>query len=57
MEISSVKADLLGRELLLNVDISSQFVIAPLSDSQKQEAKIFEKGKFDASGFHFVQNE
>lgn len=54
LEIASVKADLLGRELILNTDINSQFVIAPLMDGQKKEANIFEKGKFDALGYHFI---
>lgn len=54
LEISSVKADLLGRELLLNTDITTQYVVAPLSDAQKKEAKIFEKGKAEANGYHFL---
>lgn len=54
LEISSVKADLLGKELLLNTDISSQFIIARLGDAQKKEAQVFEKGKTEANGYHFI---
>lgn len=58
LEISSLKADLLSRELCLGVDISTTFIIAPLLDAQKNEAQIFEKGKTAANGYHFlsVQN-
>lgn len=54
LEISSLKADLIGRELLLNTDIRSQYIVAPLSDAQKKEAQIFERGKAAADGFHFI---
>jgi len=54
LEISYLRADLLTRELMLNTDISTQFVVAPLLDAQKREAQIFEKGKSDALGYHFL---
>lgn len=54
LEIAFLKADLLGRELILNTDISTQFVVAPLMDAQKKEAQIFEKGKSSAEGYHFI---
>ena len=55
-EISHVKADLLTRQLILNIDINSQYVIAPLLDVQKKEAQIYEKGRLggDAKGYHFL---
>lgn len=54
LEIGSVKADLLTRELLMNTDITTQYVIAPLLDAQKKEARIYEKGKSEALGYHFL---
>lgn len=54
LEIASLRADLLTRELMLNTDISKQFIIAPLMDPQKREAQIFEKGKTECVGYHFL---
>ena len=54
LEIASVRADLLSKELVLNTDISTQFIIAPLMEAQKKEAQIFEKGKTVANGYHFL---
>lgn len=54
LEISTLDADLLGRELTISTDISTTFIIAPLMDAQKKEAQIFEKGKSAANGYHFI---
>jgi len=54
LEISSLRGDLVTRELMLNTDISTQFVVAPLQEAQKREAQIFEKGKNEAAGYHFL---
>jgi len=54
IEMSYLNADLLSRELLLNADISTQYILAPLMEQQKKEAQIFEKGKADANGYHFL---
>jgi len=54
LEFSTIQADLLGRELVLNADINTQYVIAPLMEAQKKEAQIFEKGKSAMSGYHFL---
>ena len=54
LDIAYLKSDLIARELLLNVDISAQFVVAPLMDAQKREAQIFERGKVEANGYHFL---
>lgn len=37
LEIAYLRADLLSRELMLNTDISTQFIVAPLMDAQKRE--------------------
>lgn len=54
LEIANIKADLLTRELIMNVDLNLQYVIAPLLDAQKKEAIIFEKGRSAAQGYHFL---
>ena len=54
LEIANIKADLLTRELIMNVDLNLQYVIAPLLDAQKKEAIIFEKGRSAANGYHFL---
>ena len=40
LEIGYLRADLLSRELMLNTDISTQFIVAPLLDAQKREGNI-----------------
>ena len=37
LEIAYLRADLLSRELMMNTDISTQFIVAPLMDAQKRE--------------------
>ncbi len=37
LEISTLNADLLGRELTISTDISTTYIIAPLMDAQKKE--------------------
>lgn len=54
LEIAYIRADLITRELILNTDITTQYVLAPLSDAQKKEGQIFEKGKSEAEGYHFL---
>jgi hypothetical protein len=41
LEIAYLRADLLSRELMLNTDISTQFIVAPLMDAQKREGEFF----------------
>jgi hypothetical protein len=54
LEMSHLQANLLSRELMLNTDISTQYVVAPLMDAQRREAQIFEKGKTGTKGYHFI---
>ena len=50
LEIAYLRADLLSRELMLNTDISTQFIVAPLMDAQKREgAYIRSKRTINAS--------
>lgn len=39
LEIAYLRADLLSRELMMNTDISTQFIVAPLQDAQKKEGR------------------
>lgn len=39
LEIAYIRADLLSRELMMNTDISTQFIVAPLMDAQKREGE------------------
>lgn len=54
LDIAYLKSDLISRELLLHTDISAQYIVAPLMDAQKKEAQIFERGKIEAAGYHFI---
>lgn len=54
LEMSHLQANLLSRELMLNTDISTQYIVAPLMDAQRREAQIFEKGKTSCGGYHFI---
>lgn len=54
LELAFLRADLLSRELMIHCDISTQFILAGITDVQKKEAQIFEKGKTSASGYHFI---
>jgi len=54
LEIAFIKADLLGRELLMHTDIRTQLILAPLMDAQKKEAQMFEKAKTEMQGYHFI---
>lgn len=54
LEIGSLRADLLSRELLMQCDITTQLIVATLNDKQRKEAQIFEKGKGAVAGYHFL---
>lgn len=54
LEITYIRADLLSRELMIHCDISTQYILDTILDPQKKEAQIFEKGKVEASGYHFI---
>lgn len=54
LEIAHIKAELITRELLLATDITQEYIMAPLTDNQIKEAKIFEKGKNECNGYHFL---
>eukprot|EP00591_Stephanopyxis_turris_P001857 CAMPEP_0195519342 /NCGR_PEP_ID=MMETSP0794_2-20130614/14588_1 /TAXON_ID=515487 /ORGANISM="Stephanopyxis turris, Strain CCMP 815" /LENGTH=298 /DNA_ID=CAMNT_0040648473 /DNA_START=350 /DNA_END=1246 /DNA_ORIENTATION=+ len=53
-EISSLSADLRRRNLVIEADINTQFLMARLNDGQREEGAIFEEGKDKLRGLHFV---
>ncbi len=53
-EVSSLKCDLRRRELVVEADISTQFLMARLNDVQRAEAASFEEGKDSLNGLHFM---
>jgi hypothetical protein len=53
-EVSSLKCDLRRRELVVEADISTQFLLARLNDIQRAEAASFEEGKDSLNGLHFM---
>lgn len=54
MELCGVKVNQIEQELHVLTGIDAQFVLAPLTDKQRVEAKIFEQGKQAARGYHFL---
>lgn len=53
-EVASLKCDLRRRTLTMEADISTQFLMAKLNDEQRNEGRIFEDGKEQLRGLHFV---
>jgi len=54
VELCGVKCDIRKRVLVMEADISTQYLMARLNDAQREEGAIFEKGKNDLRGLHFV---
>jgi hypothetical protein len=53
-EICSLKCDLRRRTLVIESDISTQYLMARLNDDQRTEGAIFEEGKDNLRGLHFI---
>ena len=53
-EVASLKCDLRRRELVMEADISTQYLMAKLNDEQREEGAIFEEGKDKLRGLHFI---
>lgn len=53
-EVASLKCDLRRRTLVMEADISTQYLMAKLNDEQRSEGKVFEQGKEQLRGLHFV---
>ena len=54
IELAGISADLKGRNLCVDVDLDTQYLMARLTDEQRVEAEAFEAGKRRLGGLHFV---
>ena len=53
-EAVGLKADLRKRQLIMETDIDTQFLMARLNDVQRVEGAAFEEGKDTLNGLHFI---
>jgi hypothetical protein len=53
-EVVGLKADLRKRQLIMETDIDTQYLVARLNDVQRSEAAAFEEGKDSLNGLHFI---
>lgn len=53
-EVVGLKADLRKRQLIMETDIDTQYLVARLNDQQRVEGAAFEEGKDALNGFHFI---
>lgn len=53
-EVEALTADLRKRNLIMETDIDTQYLMAKLDDEQRQEAAVFEEGKDAMNGLHFI---
>jgi len=54
LEVAFVRADLKKKEMILEVGISTQFYMVRFNENQRAEAQVFENGKRQANGIHFL---
>lgn len=53
-EVAALRCDLRRRTLVVEADISTQYLMARLNDVQREEGVAFEEGKDRLGGLHFV---
>ena len=53
-EVVGLKADLRKRQLVMETDIDTQYLVARLNDVQRVEGAGFEEGKDALGGLHFI---
>jgi hypothetical protein len=53
-EVAALTCDLRKRNLIMETDIDTQFLMAKLNDVQREEGTAFEEGKDALGGLHFV---
>jgi RNA-binding protein Tab2/Atab2 len=53
-EVVAVTADLRQRQLLMETDLDTQYLMARLDDNQRAEAAIFAQGCDELDGLHFI---
>ena len=54
MELCFIKANFPKRQMVLEVGIDTQYLFATLNEVRRVEAQIFEKGKEELGGVHFL---
>lgn len=53
-ELASMSCDLRKRDLIMETDIDTRYLMAKLNDQQREEGVAFEEGKDALNGLHFV---
>jgi len=53
-ELASMSCDLRKRDLIMETDIDTRYLMAKLNDEQREEGVAFEEGKDALNGLHFV---
>ena len=53
-EVAGMSCDLRKRNLIMETDIDTQYLVARLDDAQRQEGAAFEEGKEQMGGLHFL---
>ncbi|GMH97384.1 hypothetical protein TrVE_jg7663 [Triparma verrucosa] len=53
-EIACIRCDLRKRNMVMEADISTQYLMARLDDGQRKEGEAFEKAKEEMDGLHFL---
>ena len=53
-EVAGLSCDLRKRNLIMETDIDTQYLMARLNDVQREEGAAFEEGKDALGGLHFV---
>jgi len=53
-ELASMSCDLRKRDLIMETDIDTRYLMAKLNDDQREEGVAFEEGKDALNGLHFV---
>jgi len=54
IELSSMSVDLKRRQMIMEADITTRYLVARVGDTQREEAAAFERGKADLDGLHFI---
>jgi hypothetical protein len=53
-EVAAMTCDLRKRNLIMETDIDTQYLMARLNDVQREEGAAFEEGKDTLNGLHFI---
>ena len=53
-EVAGITCDLKRRQMIVEADISTQYLMARLDDGQRKEGSVFEEGKENLKGLHFL---